>query len=1110
MKGFLYNLLGILFFPLIVNAQYNNIDKAEYFIDTDPGVGYGNYIYVPEPAPGVDQTIDIPLYSFALQTETGNGGVGGFSPGFHTLFVRFGDQSGNWSLSEGRTFYITPDMPYSSRALSYAEYFFDTDPGLGKGQFLDYFESDTAIADLQISTEGLNPGYHTLFVRFQDFDGLWSFSEGRTFFISGPSSPSSSSISGAEYFFDTDPGTGKGIAISVPAPADTLNFNFTASTTGLSKGYHTLYVRTRDASNKWSLQEGRSFYIDDNSFTAAPSLKKAEYFFDQDPGVGKATSLPVTPGDSILSSASLALNGLKPGNHTLFIRFADANGRWGLSEGRAFTISGNTTSSPSIVSAEYFFDNDPGVGKGNAVPVSPADTVLISQGIQTTGLTAGNHNLYIRVKDAAGTWSLSERSSFIVCNAIPKPDFLIPNTICVTKPLVLKDSSSAVDAAATYKWDIDNNGTVDFTTKGDLSVTYPNTGTYTVKLKIDNGFGCMDSVTKTLTVNPNPVVTVTTNSPTTFCEGEQLSLYGQAGFAKYSWSNGDSTQNTIVKTSGTYKLQVIDKNGCSATSSGTVVSVKPAPLAYITAESDTVFCEGDSVKLNASYTSGASYMWSDGSTSGSTTVKTSGSYTVTVTAPGGCFRVSQPVNVVVNSLPDATIKSTSTSFCEGDSLLLTTGKGFRYMWSTGDTTETIYVKYPGNYSVIVVNGNNCMESSGQKLISVKSKPKLNYLFAVNGLTATFINQSFNTTTYSWDFGDGNQSNLVNPNNTYPAVDSYNVKLSGKNSFGCTDSIVKTVTLANVAVTGKVNNAAGKAALDSGMVILIRYNPLTNNYKQIDSVSFGQGGAFAFNNVTPGQYLLLAVANAKKYPLALPTYTGDTIEWKVAKVLDLVNNTSGISINVREIKVLTGPGFITGIVLKQDGSKNKTTGAGSPLKGILVSLIDNSNNKAIKYDVTDQTGTFKFEKIPYGNYRVYADLTGIPVDSVNFLNYYTITPTDSAYDDLTVWVDSTSITFEKKSATGISELNSLASWSIYPVPASDKFFVALENKNAETRITVSVSDLNGREVLSEETQIRNGHNVLRFGAGALNNGVYFIRLYGANRELILQRKLVVVH
>ena len=68
----------------------------------------------------------------------------------------------------------------------------------------------------------------------------------------------------------------------------------------------------------------------------------------------------------------------------------------------------------NLVSAEYFIDTDPGFGLGTPIPITPAANLNnIPVTINTTGLSVGTHRLYIRTKNATGTWGLSNVVEFL-------------------------------------------------------------------------------------------------------------------------------------------------------------------------------------------------------------------------------------------------------------------------------------------------------------------------------------------------------------------------------------------------------------------------------------------------------------------------------------------------------------------------------------------------------------------------------------------------------------------------------------------------------------------------------------------------------------------------
>jgi gliding motility-associated-like protein len=64
----------------------------------------------------------------------------------------------------------------------------------------------------------------------------------------------------------------------------------------------------------------------------------------------------------------------------------------------------------------------------------------------------------------------------------------------------------------------------------------------------------------------------------------------------------------------------------------------------------------------------------------------------------------------------------------------------------------------------------------------------------NDLPITFQNTTLNGDYYQWNFGDGNTSNLVNPNNTYDLPGTYQILLIATDQKGCIDSIQKPITI----------------------------------------------------------------------------------------------------------------------------------------------------------------------------------------------------------------------------------------------------------------------------------------------------------------------------
>ena len=144
----------------------------------------------------------------------------------------------------------------------------------------------------------------------------------------------------------------------------------------------------------------------------------------------------------------------------------------------------------------------------------------------------------------------------------------------------------------------------------------------------------------------------------------------------------------------------------------------------IAAGGPTTFCAGGSVTLTSS--PGTSYLWSNGATTRSINITTSGSYTVRVTNSGGCQSASSAATVVtVNALPATPTISPGgpTTFCTGGNVTLSSSAGTSYLWSNGATTSSITVTISGSYTVRVTNGSGCQSAASvATIITVNSLP----------------------------------------------------------------------------------------------------------------------------------------------------------------------------------------------------------------------------------------------------------------------------------------------------------------------------------------------------------------------------------------------------
>jgi len=282
-----------------------------------------------------------------------------------------------------------------------------------------------------------------------------------------------------------------------------------------------------------------------------------------------------------------------------------------------------------------------------------------------------------------------------------------PNPSCnITGPSIIcpgQLTTYTATGGGTYSW----SGPGGFTSTSN-AIIIGTAGTYTVT--VTNSFGCTTSCSKTLTVNPTPIITVLGDSP--ICEG-QSSTFTATGALFYSWVGPPgftaTTQNPIVVTiPGVYLVTGFDANFCQAFS-GKALVVNPLPSCKITGPE--FICQGSTATLTGF--GGTSYSWSGpggfSSTSNPIEVSAAGTYHVTVTDANGCSS-SCSHNLGVNPLPVCSITGDS-SICAGETATFTAHGGTSYSWAGpsgfSSTDQVINVSDAGTYSLTCTDANGC-------------------------------------------------------------------------------------------------------------------------------------------------------------------------------------------------------------------------------------------------------------------------------------------------------------------------------------------------------------------------------------------------------------------
>ncbi len=225
---------------------------------------------------------------------------------------------------------------------------------------------------------------------------------------------------------------------------------------------------------------------------------------------------------------------------------------------------------------------------------------------------------------------------------------------------------------------------------------------------------------------------------------------------------GTSFTTPILTTTTTYYVDSFPAGCTSGTRTAITATVNQLPT--ITINPVTPICEGDTATITASTTVGT-VSWFDSMTSttpiatGSTFVTPNLTTNTTYYAEAnnnGCISSRVSVLVSVNQIPNVTDET--IEICENDTLILNAGiNGLTYLWSTGETTQSVVYNGSNNYSVIVTNSSNCSKTKNFTIIEYAA-PIIQEVL-VQGSTATIIMNQAGDFEYSVDGINYQDSNI---------------------------------------------------------------------------------------------------------------------------------------------------------------------------------------------------------------------------------------------------------------------------------------------------------------------------------------------------------------
>ena len=183
----------------------------------------------------------------------------------------------------------------------------------------------------------------------------------------------------------------------------------------------------------------------------------------------------------------------------------------------------------------------------------------------------------------------------------------------------------------------------------------------------------------------------------------------------YLWTFGDGDSSVVTNPvhtyidTGTYTITLFANSSCNGNPSSSTATIIVTDGVTVNLPPDTSICSGGSIKLNAG-NPGLNYLWSDGETTDTINVTTSGLYGVTVSS-GGCT-ATDTITITIRTPLDLHI-SNDTSICPPDQIMLSVKGGTdisSYSWiPDGQTSPSIIVNQPGTYGIEIIDKYGCIE-----------------------------------------------------------------------------------------------------------------------------------------------------------------------------------------------------------------------------------------------------------------------------------------------------------------------------------------------------------------------------------------------------------------
>lgn len=363
-------------------------------------------------------------------------------------------------------------------------------------------------------------------------------------------------------------------------------------------------------------------------------------------------------------------------------------------------------------------------------------------GAQITGQSSARLNTnqqgeyYAILYDPCSTFHVETNRLKVSVTSTPVFTFNYPDVIenCAGTSAALKIEAN--NPVYQYRWYKD--GVLNSNTSTTQIATQ--NGIYKAEISACNGTWVATKEVQVRFINlQQPIITA---SKPTYCIGEQALLSTNiltSNEYTINWyrngtiiSSNTNRTTLITDVAAAYTVSVSSNQiPCSKISPGYNVIVNPLPTLVLEKHSNTAFCDGEIIDLNATFNTG-NVTWSTGAATPNIQVKNTGTYTATVSTIAGCT-ITKEINVTL--FPKPKLNMPDAALCEftNEQITLTAPTGFSsYVWNGQLGGRSYVVKSLGTVSLVVTDQNNCTASETINIASHCNTINMPNTFTPNG------------------------------------------------------------------------------------------------------------------------------------------------------------------------------------------------------------------------------------------------------------------------------------------------------------------------------------------------------------------------------------------